>query len=74
MEYFENTQEPAPAHGAKGPYREFIGAWSEDLIYSGDRMGRDIYCAKCNHWNTVKGTSILFEFMSCKNCNASFRN
>lgn len=71
MDFYENKIEPKPAHGTKGEYREFIGQWSKDLQYSGDRLGCDIYCASCNHWNTVKGTGILFEFMSCKNCGTS---
>lgn len=70
--YFENTIEPKPKHGSEGEYREFVGKWDSNLTYSGDRFGHDVYCAKCNNWNTVENTSILFKFMSCKNCGTSF--
>lgn len=72
METFLNTLEPKPKHGTKGEHRIFNGKWDENLQYSGDREGCDIYCGHCNHWNTVKGTGILFQFMNCKNCNQSF--
>jgi len=72
MDYFENTIEPKPKHGDNGEYRQFVGIWNNNLTYSGDRFGRDIYCAKCNNWNTVKDTPLLFQFMNCKKCNTSF--
>lgn len=66
----ENT---TPKHGDRGEYREFIGHWTPELSYTGDKCGRDIYCANCNTWNTVEGTHLLFTVMgNCKNCGTSF--
>lgn len=72
MSTFKNTIEPKPKHGDKGEYRMFTGTWNNNLQYSGDRSGCDIYCEYCDHWNTVEGTHLLFQFENCKNCNNSF--
>lgn len=80
LDSYPNTDTPTPKHIEKGPYREFHNKSSVDFILNGvstvafqysssTRQGCDIYCAHCNHWNTVKGTSILFELTGkCKVC------
>ncbi len=61
----DNKQE----HGQEGKHRVFIGKWDENLQYSGDREGNDIYCGNCDTWNTVEGTNILFSVVGeCKKC------
>lgn len=71
MSTYLNTIEPKPKHGSNGKYNMFIGKWN-GTDYSGDRAGCDIYCAYCNHWNTVEGTNILFSVIGvCKNCGKS---
>lgn len=75
MDYYLNTQEPKPEHGEQGQNRLFLGEWKDDLTYTGDRQGNDIYCSNCNHWSTVKGTSILFSVVGdCKKCGTPFNN
>jgi hypothetical protein len=72
-DFYPNTIEPTPTHGSEGEYRRFFGKWDENLQYSGDRFGCDVYCGKCNHWNTVEGTNILFSVCgNCKNCGERF--
>lgn len=74
IDFYPNLQIPHPPHGTSGKHRQFIGKWNTDnLTYSGDRLGSDIYCANCNHWNTVKNTNILFSIVgNCKKCGTSF--
>lgn len=81
MDYFEHTGVEKPKHGQEGEYRMFYGEWVADAnmismpYYTGDRGGCDIYCANCNHWNTVKNTNILYSVVGeCKNCKTKFKN
>lgn len=55
-----------PQHGQRGTFRVF----DDKRAY---RQGHDLYCACCNTWNTVEGTSVMFSLLGqCKNCGAPF--
>lgn len=72
LDFYKNTNESKPRHGEQGQHRAFVGVW-KGTNYTGDREGRDIYCAFCDYWNTVHGTGILFSVTgNCKVCGASF--
>ncbi len=73
MDFYKNTIHPKPKHASSGEHRQFIGSWDENLQYSGDRLGNDVYCSNCDNWSTVKGMGILFSIIgNCKNCGQSF--
>lgn len=82
--FYKNRKHPKPKHKASGKHRTFYKMSDKTLVLpNGDEaevkykssgiMGCDIYCANCDHWNTMKGESILFSIAgNCKNCNHSF--
>jgi len=81
---FKNEISPKPKHLEKGEYRRFYNQEEKVFILpngeevivqyaSSAKEGCDIYCASCDHWNTVQGTSFLFSITGpCKNCSKSF--
>lgn len=84
LDYYPNTKTPAPKHLAKGEYRTFNKVETKDFIlpdgsieqitYNGSSISAsDIFCGKCNHWNTHLNENLFFSIVGkCKNCNQPF--